>query len=254
MYKTVVSEIGSIARLLDECKGCALSAEHVLRGEIFEELDEGAADALAAPRIARGVASCHKALSSMAAKIEAATGVEKISYEGEMGFEPNFEHSSVAVILTDVRAALDALVSDFMCAEKDLLEALSICGALEEHLARLKEEATGPTLDEMAADEEIALDDFADLLEKAMGRPLHELGVETSGTLASRVEEAAHDGDWNQWRIMEALAKDRYAPFFNIERDPFEPIATKSDLIASALPGDGGKSLAEVAVESAGLR
>lgn len=52
---------------------------------------------------------------------------------------------------------------------------------------------------------------------------------------------------------MQALSLSPYAPYFNIDCDPIAPINSKADLVAAALPGDAGKSLARIAVESTGL-
>lgn len=198
MYNTLVDRIKPVLELLDECRSKVESVELVLEGDIGKDMDESIIDVLAAPRISGKIASCREALAILKDGIEDATGSEAISYEGKKGFEQNFEHSSLSDILADAYDSLQELVSDFMCAEKDLVEAVSICTALEEHVAKLENGRSGPTLSEMAADEGVSFEDFVQGIETALQRPLYDLGIESSGTLAGRVEDASHEGDWNQ--------------------------------------------------------
>lgn len=252
MYRSTLDRIGSVIGRLEGCRSAIASVGLLLDGDVGGDLDEEEADALAAPMISQEASSCRRALCDLKEEIEASSGSEKISYEGEKGFEPDFEHCNLDSILTDARDALHDLVSDYMCAEKDLLEALAILTKLEGHLEHLEAERPGPILRDIADDPDVALDELSERIEKALGRPLHEFGIESSATLSGRIEEAARDGDWSQWRIMRAFAEHPNAVFFNVDRCPIEPVLTKAELVVSVLSEEAlGKSLAEVAVEEA---
>lgn len=236
MYSSIVDKISPVIDLLDECRSTAESVQRMLDGDDYADLDEPRADDLAAPRVSEGAAACRRALATLRNEIEAATGDKPISYEAQQGFSPSFEHCSLADIATDACDSLRELVGDFMCAEQHLLEALAVCEELEKHVEALKDGNYDRALREMAEDPKISLAGLAEVVEKTLGCPLHERGIETFDTLASRVEEAAEESDWNQWPIMKALSESPHDPFFNVDRNPIAPIATKADLIAALLP------------------
>lgn len=253
MHRSTVDRIEYVIRLLEECRSAVASVGLLLDGDVGRGLDDEDADALAAPMISEEASSCRWILCDLKEEIEAASGSENISYEGEKGFDPDFEHCSLDDILADASGSLHDLVFDYMCAEKDLLEALAIFTKLEGHLEQLAADRPGPALCDIADDPEVALDELSERIEKALGRPLHEFGIESSATLSGRIEEAAREGDWNQWHIMRAFAEHPSAIFFNVDREPIEPVLTKKELVVAALSEEAlMKSLAEIAVEGIG--
>lgn len=236
MYNNIVDKVRPVIDLLDECRSAAESVEQMLDGDEYADLDESCIDDLAAPGISEGAAACHQALYALRNELEAAAGDKFISYEAQQGFSPSFEHCSLAGIAKDAGDLLNELIGDFMCAEQHLLEALTVCGKFSEHVEALKNKDYDRALREIAADPRISLAGLVEVVEKTLGCPLHERGIETFDTLASRVEEAAEGGDWNLWPVMEVLSKHPHDLFFDVDHDPIAPIATKADLIAALLP------------------
>ena len=236
MYSNIVDKISPVIDLLDECRSTAESVEQMLGGDEYLDLDESCSDDLAAPGISEGAAACRQALAALRDEIEATTGDKCITYEAQKGFSSNIEHCSLSDIANDVSDSLKEFIGDMMCAEKDLLEALTICVEFEKHVETLKSERYERALREMAEDPNISLAGLIEVVEKTLGCPLHERSIEAFDTLASRVEEAAEGSDWNQWPIMKALSEHPHDLFFNVDHDPIVPIATKADLIAAVLP------------------
>lgn len=240
MYSSIVDKIRPAIGLLDECRSSAESIDKALGGRVFEDLDESCADALAAPSISAGAAACRQSLAALRNEIEASTGGKPISYEAEQEFSACFEHDGLADIAANVADSLKELIGDFMCAEKDLLEALAASEEFERRAEELKGAGYERALREMAEDPKISFEVFVEMVDKTLGCPIHERGIEAFGTLASRVEEAAEVGDWSLWPIMEALSKHPRSPLFNVEHDPIVPITNKADLIAALLPKAAG--------------
>lgn len=236
MYSNIVDKIRPTIDLLDDCRTTAESVELMLNRYEYTDLDESCIDDLAAPGISEGAAACRQALYALRNELEAAAGDKFISYEAQQGFSPNFEHCNLAGIAKDAGDLLNELIGDFMCAEQHLIEALTICEKFSEHVEALKNKDYDRALRKMAADPRISLAGLVEVVEKTLGCPLHERGIETFDTLASRVEEAAEGGDWNLWPIMEALSKHPHDLFFDVDHDPIVPIVTKADLIAALLP------------------
>lgn len=253
MYSNTVDKISPIISLLHECRSTAESVEQMLGRDGFEDLDDSCADDLAAPGISEGAAACRQALAALRDEMEAATGSKAISYEAQQGISPSFEHCSLADIAKDIDDSLHELIGDLMLAEQHLLDALTICEEFEKHVEMLKSERYDRALRELAEDPKISLAELVEVVEKTLGCPLHERGIEAFDTLASRVEEAAEEGDWDLWPIMEALSKHPHDLYYSVDRDPIAPIVTKADLIAALLPKPRVGTSVEAAPERADI-